>query len=108
MTTIVHRIRLHEGVDPADFEAWVRDTDYAACPELPSVLAFGVQRVVAGESGGAAAPVHFFELIEVTSREEFERDMQKEVFRSLVTDFDKMAVVVDELVGERVEPGYRA
>lgn len=112
MAIIVHRIRLRDGVEPARFEAWVRNVDYAACPELPSVVAFSVQRVLQGaeaEPGVAAGgPIHYFELIEVSSREAFERDMQTEPFRRLTTDFDEMASVIDEVVGERVEPGYRS
>lgn len=104
MAIIVHRIRLHEGVDPARFEAWVRDVDYTTCPELPSVESFSVQRVVAGTGD----LFHFFEIIQVTSREEFERDMHGEPFRRLVLEFDKVATVVDEVIGERVGEGYRS
>lgn len=102
MDIIVHRIRLHRGVDPARFEAWVRDVDYATCPELPSVLAFSVQRA------DAEAPFVFFEIIQVSSREEFERDMRTPAFGRLVADFEQMASVVEEFAGERVEPGYTA
>lgn len=110
MTTIVHRIQLHDGVDPERFEQWVRDVDYAACPELPSVLAFGVQRVVerSAEPSAGGKATDYFEIIEVTSREEFERDMESARFQRLVTAFDQMAKVVDEAIGERVGDGYRA
>lgn len=102
MDVIVHRIRLNPGVDPARFEAWVREVDYATCPELPSVTAFSVQRAE------AAAPFLFFEVIHVTSREDFERDMKSAAFGRLVADFEQLASVVEELSGERVEPGYTA
>ncbi|MFJ9538348.1 RedY protein [Streptomyces sp. NPDC101225] len=102
MAIIVHRIRLHDGVPPERFEKWVRDVDYAACPELPSVLAFGVQRVV-----DAAGGPGYFEIIEVTGREEFERDMESTRFQQLVAQFDQMAKVVDEVTGERIGDGYR-
>ncbi|MGC9540707.1 RedY protein [Streptomyces sp. UG1] len=103
MTIIIHRIRLHDGVDAERFEKWVREVDYATCPELPSVLAFGVQRVVA-----VSPPLHYFEIIEVTSREEFERDMESPQFQRLVEDFGQMAKVLDEVTGERIGDGYRA
>ncbi|MFF7728704.1 RedY protein [Streptomyces sp. NPDC008001] len=101
---IVHRIRLRPGVTPDRFETWVRETDYATCPELPSVLSFSVQRV----SADPAAPVHFFEVIGVRSLAEFEKDAAGPAFARLVTDFEGMAEVLDELAGVRVEPGYRA
>ncbi|MFD0416972.1 RedY protein [Streptomyces sp. NPDC127108] len=104
-TVVVHRIRLLEGVDPERFESWVRDVDYAACPRLPAVVGFAVQRVTDAE---AAAPGEYFEIIEVTDRTEFERDMRSETFRGLVAEFEKMATVVAELTGERVGTGYRS
>ncbi|EPH46243.1 RedY protein [Streptomyces aurantiacus] len=102
---LVHRIRLHEGVDPERFESWVREVDYATCPRLPAVVSFAVQRVTDAE---AAAPGEYFEIIEVTGRADFERDMRSEPFLRLVADFDKMATVVAELTGDRVGSGYRA
>ncbi|MFF9898100.1 RedY protein [Streptomyces longispororuber] len=105
MTFIVHRIRLHDGVEPERFESWVREVDYATCPELPSVLAFAVQRLAPATGGG---PAEYYEVVEVTGRADFERDMRSEPFRRLVADFEKMASVVAEWSGERVGPGYRA
>ncbi|NVI88983.1 RedY protein [Actinomadura sp. BRA 177] len=100
MEIIVHTIRLHPGTDPAEFETWVRDVDYATCPELPSVLAFDVLRAP-GEGGG-----RYFEVIRVSGSAEFERDMKTPAFQRLVTAFSKMAAVTDELSGERLAPGY--
>ncbi|MFD9905366.1 RedY protein [Streptomyces sp. NPDC059063] len=110
MEIIVHRIRLHDGVDPERFESWVREVDYAACPRLPAVVSFGVQRVTGaeGEPVAHAEYAEYFEIIEVTGRAAFERDMRSETFRQLVADFEKMASVVAELTGERVGDGYRA
>ncbi|AXG81405.1 RedY protein [Streptomyces paludis] len=118
MTIIVHRIRLLDGVAPDRFERWVRDVDYAACPELPSVLSFSVQRSLgptvdehAGtgtvSDAGTGAPA-YFEIIEVSSLADFEHDMLSPPFRKLVSDFDQMAEVVSDTVGDRIGDGYRA
>lgn len=104
MHVIVHRIRLHEGVEPSRFEQWVRDTDYAAAPELPSVRSFAVHRVTSDPT----APFQFFEIITVNSIEGFERDVQSKRFRLLEEDFGRMASVVDEISGGLIEPGYSA
>jgi hypothetical protein len=101
---IVHRIRLRPGVAPEQFETWVRERDYVACPELASVVSFSVQRVTTDTT----APVHYFEVITVRDRELFARDMKSAVFGQLVDAFERMAVVVDECAGERIEPGYAA
>lgn len=104
MQVIVHGIRLHEGVEPSQFEAWVREHDYPACPRLPSVNAFTVHRVSAERD----APVHFFEIIWATSAEAFDRDMRSDVFRELSSGFAELASVVDEMSGAPLEPGYLA
>ena len=104
MDVIIHRIQLRPAVDPEGFETWVRECDYVACRELPSVVSFNVQRVTTDST----APVHYFEIIAVHDREQFARDMKSELFATLVDAFEQMAIVVDELAGERIEPGYRA
>jgi REDY-like protein HapK len=101
MHTLIHRIRLRDGVDPARFEAWVREVDYRSCPQLPSVRAFSIHRVAAQEG-------EYFEVIDIESHEAFERDMRSAAFRRLEAGFGELAAVVDDLAGERLEPGYRA
>jgi hypothetical protein len=98
---MIHRIRLHDGVDPARFEAWVRDVDYRGCQRLPSVRAFSVQRLP-GE------PAEYFEVISADSEEAFARDMRTAAFRRLEEGFGRLAAVVSELAGVRLEPGYPA
>ncbi|MDT9682814.1 RedY protein [Streptomyces sp. TRM76323] len=106
MDVVVHRVRLREDTDAGVFEEWVRETDYASCRELPSVVSFSVQRF----TGGAAEEprAHYFEVIAVTSGPEFERDTKTETFRRLADEFDVMAEVVGEWSGERIGPGYAA
>lgn len=104
MVTIVHKIRLKEGTSHEEFESWVTGSDYAACPQLSSLTAFGVQRVADPHEIGA----DYFEVIQITSLEAFEKDMQTPIFQSLVERFSKMADVVEEIKGELIQPGYRA
>ncbi|KUL55610.1 RedY protein [Streptomyces sp. NRRL S-1521] len=102
MEYIVHRIKLRPGVDPQRFESWVRDVDYATCAVLPSVVTFSVQRA----STDPEAPFHYFEIIGVRDRDAFARDMKLDAFQGLEEVFGTMAVVVDEIAGTRVGPGY--
>ncbi|MFW3460780.1 RedY protein [Streptomyces sp. 058-1L] len=102
MEYIVHRIKLLPAVDPQHFERWVRDVDYATCPRLPSVRSFSVQRV----SHQPDDPFHYFEIIGVTDRAAFDRDMELDAFHELEQAFATMAVVVDETAGERIGTGY--
>jgi hypothetical protein len=102
MITIVHKIRLKPGVDHERFERWVREVDYAACPDLPSAYGFSVHRA----STEPRAAFHYFEVIRIANLEAFERDMATSLFQSLVTAFDQMAEVVEEITGTKLEPGY--
>jgi hypothetical protein len=103
MKTLVHRIRLQPGVTPDSFERWVKERDYLTCPKLLGVSRFNVHRV----SRAPEAAFHYFEVIEASSLEAFEADMQRPEFQALVKDFNQLATVVDELSGERIEPGYQ-
>lgn len=102
MITIVHKIRLKPGVDHERFERWVREVDYAACPDLPSAYGFAVHRA----STEPRAAYHYFEVIKIADVAAFERDMATPLFQSLVTAFDQMAEVVEEITGTKLEPGY--
>jgi hypothetical protein len=102
MITIVHKIRLKPGIDHERFERWVREVDYAACPDLPSAYGFSVHRA----STEPRAAFHYFEVIRIANLEAFERDMATPLFQSLVTVFDQMAEVVEEITGTKLEPGY--
>lgn len=102
MEYIVHRIKLRPAVDPQRFERWVSEVDYVTCPALPSVVSFSVQRA----SSDPEAPFHYFEVIGVTDRDAFDRDMKLDAFHELEQAFDTMALVVDETAGERIGAGY--
>lgn len=102
MVTIVHKIRLKAGIDHERFERWVREVDYAACPEIPSAHGFAVHRA----STDPRAAYHYFEVIRIVDLRAFERDMATPHFQRLVADFDQMAEVVEEIAGEKLEPGY--
>lgn len=102
MQTIVHRIRLLPGVAPARFEGWVRESDYATCPQLASLYSFSVSRV----SSDPDAAFHYIEVIQVDSMSAFEVDMATPAFGALVAAFSQMAEVVDEVSGTRIDPGH--
>jgi hypothetical protein len=99
MNLVVHRIELRDGIEPGRFEDWVREVDYPSCPQLPSVLAFSVQR--------GPREREYFEVITVSSGEAFQRDMRTATFRRLEAGFGALATVVEEWSGEPIGPGYQ-
>lgn len=100
MLTIIDHIRLKHPDHRAAFVKWVREVDYAACRDLPSVLRFEMH-----EAAGNAE-FDFFEIILVSSREAFERDMKLPLFDRLQARFSEMASVVRQIAGAPVPPGY--
>ncbi|QMV14434.1 RedY [Vibrio spartinae] len=103
MKTIVHKIRLKDIALYHEFRDWVVHTDYLACQQLDSVLAFEVIDV----TQSADAQFHLIEIIRVSDLEAFDRDMQTPVFQSLVARFEQMADVIEEISGERIGNGYQ-
>lgn len=100
MQILIDRIRLGDPSYREEFIAWVRDVDYAACRDLPSVLRFHVYEAAEG------ADCDFFEIVHVSSLADFERDMQLPLFRSLQERFGRMATVASQLAGMPVPPGF--
>ncbi|AOZ02123.1 hypothetical protein BKK81_22685 [Cupriavidus sp. USMAHM13] len=112
MQILIDRIRLHSPACRAAFIEWVREVDYAACRDLPSVLRFEVVEVVEvrgdaeGGEGAGGGDCDFFEIIHVSSWCDFERDMQSPLFHGLRARFEQLAAVVGQLAGEPIPPGY--
>lgn len=100
MVVIIDKIRLHDPRYEEEFVRWVREVDYAACTDLPSVLRFEVVRAEKDSD------CDFFEIIHVESRTAFGRDMATPTFAALVERFSKMASVCETFTGTGVPPGY--
>lgn len=104
MPTIIHKIKLHDIKHLDTFKEWVLTTDYKACHDLNSVLAFEVALV----SEAADSPFHFVEIIHISSQKEFQAEMESPLFQSLVERFSQMAEVVEEVTATRIGNGYQS
>lgn len=100
MPVLIDRIRLKSSEHRQAFIRWVREVDYAACHELPSVQRFRVFECPGGDG------LDFFEVVEISSAEAFEADMRSALFQSLVARFGEMAELGDQFSGELLEPGF--
>ena len=71
MTTMVFFFnRLHEHVDPADYERWVRDTDYPVARAVPAIRSYDVVRLD-GPLRDDEVPFDYVEVVEITELEEY-------------------------------------
>ncbi len=66
---------LKPGVDPAEYERWVRERDYALVKSLPNYLSYTVHRIRGPVDGAPDAGWQYIERIEVKSLEQHDRDL---------------------------------
>ena len=66
---------LKAGVDPAEYEAWVRERDYALVKSLPNYRSYKVHRIRGPVPGEGHGGWQYIERIEVASLEQHDRDL---------------------------------
>jgi hypothetical protein len=66
---------LKAGVDPAEYEKWVRERDYELVRTLPNFVSYKVHRIRAPIQGAEDAGWQYIERIEVKSLEQHDRDL---------------------------------
>lgn len=66
---------LKPGVDPAEYEAWVRERDYELVRTLPNYISYRVHRIKPPIQGAEGSGWQYIERIEVKSLEQHDRDL---------------------------------
>lgn len=66
---------LKAGVDPAEYEAWVRERDYALVRTLPNYVSYKVHRIRKPVAGAEDSGWQYIERIEVKSLEQHDMDL---------------------------------
>jgi REDY-like protein HapK len=66
---------LKPGVDPNDYERWVRERDYAYTGSNPNFVSYRVHRIEGPISGAPDAGWQYVERIEVKSLEQHQKDL---------------------------------
>ena len=65
---MTHRVyflsKLRPGVDPSDYEAWIRRTDYPVARACPAILSYDVTRIDGTLDGQDTPSVNYLEVIE--------------------------------------------
>ena len=94
MTTMVFFFnRLHPNVDPADYEQWVRETDYPTARSLPAIESYEVVRLD-GPLRDDEVPYDYLELVHVTDLEEYRKSLD------LLPNRDEFIAEIRSFVGE--------
>ena len=66
---------LKAGVDPAEYEKWVRERDYELVRTLPNFVSYKVHRIRQPIQGAENAGWQYIERIEVKSLEQHDKDL---------------------------------
>jgi hypothetical protein len=67
--------RLRSGVDAADYERWVREVDYRAAKDIPSIRSYRVHHIN-GPCLGETTPYDYVEVVEITDIDAYRTDIQ--------------------------------
>lgn len=63
---------LHEGVDPAEYEAWIRRVDYPIARSKDPILSYEVTRLEGHLDGSdAPLPAQYLEVVEISDLEAY-------------------------------------
>ena len=66
---------LKPGVEPADYERWLREYDYRVARTLPSIVSYRTHRIEGPINGAEAAGWNYIERIEVRDQEQYAKDL---------------------------------
>ena len=95
---------LKPGVDPADYERFEREVDYAVSEKIKTIVSYRTHRIT--ETGLSGGPWDYVERIEVTDRAAYEAELAvagKELLTELYeTYLDESNTV--SVWSERIEP----
>ena len=96
---------LREGVDPADYERFVREVDYPFARSLPTIRSYVVTRLD-GLFDGGQAPYDYLEVVEITELEAYRKSLDPSRKPEVQKFFDEWSSYVGEslvVYGEVIE-----
>lgn len=100
---MTHRVyflnRLLPGVDPADYEEWIRRTDYPIARASPAILSYDVTRIDGTLDGTGAPSIAYLEVIEVTDIEEYRAVGSTPEFVALLAEWATFVELAEALHG---------
>jgi hypothetical protein len=97
--------KLRDGVDPADYERFVREVDYPFARRLPTIRSYVVTRLD-GLFDGGDAPYDYLEVVEITELEGYRKSLDPSASPELQQFFDQWSSFVAEslvVYGEVIE-----
>lgn len=75
---------LKPGVNPEDYECWVREYDYKVAKTFPSLISYRAHRITGPIMGAEQAGWSYIERIEVRDVEAYQRDLASPAGQELI------------------------
>ena len=86
--------KLREGVDPRDYERFVREVDYPFSARLETISRYVVTRLE-GLLDGGPAPYDYLEVVDITDLEEYRKSLDPSASVEVQDFFDQWSSFVD-------------
>lgn len=103
-TNLILIYSLKEGVTPADFEAWVKSTDYPSMRGLKRVSDFRTHRVESSLMGGPKPTIQYIETFSIPDLDGFTKeDMSGQTVQSVMGAFMGFAEAPQFLVVSEIK-----
>jgi hypothetical protein len=87
--------KLRDGIDPADYERFVREVDYPFARRLPTIRSYVVTRLD-GLFDGGEAPYDYLEVVEITELEAYRKSLDPRASPEVKQFFDEWSGFVGE------------
>ena len=95
---------LREGVDPAQYEDWIRRVDYPVARRQASIERYEVTRLEGMVSGEGAPPYQYLEVIDITDIDAYRGSMEgNQEFEQLLTDWSRFVGESIAVWGENID-----
>jgi len=95
--------KLREGVNPEDYERWVREVDYPLARSLPTIERYLVTRLEGSMTGEGELPCDYLEVVDVTDLDDYRASLSEgpeveEFFRQWSSFVGESVAVYGEVI----------
>ena len=95
--------RLRDGVDPAEYEEWIRTGDYPLARASPAIVSYDVTRIGSTLDGSGTPSIDYLEVLEVTSLDEYQQAIATPEFEKLLQEWSRFVASAEAVHGPVVE-----
>ena len=95
--------RLRDGVDPKEYEDWIRRVDYPVARAQRAIVSYTVTRIDGTLSGEGESPYDYLEVIEITDLEAYRALGALSEFQQLLQEWSQYVAEAVMIHGDVIE-----